>query len=356
MILKLLSPKVLLNGKLCVLQSLSVLFLLLKNLTFENFVVKIDIWFYLCYYNVIIDYNVEFKVKTKRVKIMKYVLYNPLSGHGDSCSIAKNFSESSCDSRLIDMTEIPSVKDFCVGLAREDEIYLFGGDGTINRFVNALDGLEIENSVYYYPSGTGNDFCIDVDKKEVTEPFLLNGYIKNLPSVTVDGKRYRFINGVGYGIDGYCCQVGDALKEKGKAPNYTAIAIKGLLFKFKPVNATVTVDGVKTEFKKVWIAPTMFGRHYGGGMIPTPEQDRYEEDGNLSLMVFHGSSKMRTLMIFPSIFKGEHVKNTKYVTVMKGKEITVEFDRPTPLQIDGETLIGVTKYTAVAKSKVKTIV
>ena len=70
-------------------------------------------------------------------------------------------------------------------------------------------------------------------------------------------------------------------------------------------------------------------------------------------MVFHGSGKLKTLMIFPSIFKGEHVKNTDHVTVLKGKEITVRFDRPTPLQIDGETILGVTEYSAVANSKIK---
>ena len=31
---------------------------------------------------------------------------------------------------------------------------------------------------------------------------------------------------------------------------------------------------------------------------------------------------------------------------MKGNEITVEFDRPTALQVDGETILGVTSYTA----------
>ena len=29
----------------------------------------------------------------------------------------------------------------------------------------------------------------------------------------------------------------------------------------------------------------------------------------------------------------------------EGKDITVTFDRPTPLQIDGETVLGVTSYT-----------
>ena len=284
---------------------------------------------------------------------MKYILYNPLSGRGDSQSIAGKFCEKIDLAKAVDMTAISDFKEFFGTLATDDEIYLFGGDGTLNRFINAIGDVEVKNSVYYFPSGTGNDFCIDVGKANVTEPFLINEYIKDLPSVTVNGKDYKFINGVGYGIDGYACHVGDELKKKGKLPNYTSIAIKGLLFFYKPTNAVVTVDGVKHEFKKVWIAPTMFGGHYGGGIMPTPDQKRNSEDGELSFMAFHGSGRLRTLTIFPSMFKGEHVKYTKHVTVIKGKEITVEFDRPTPLQIDGETICGVTKYTAVANSKVK---
>ena len=68
-------------------------------------------------------------------------------------------------------------------------------------------------------------------------------YLKELPSVTVNGKESLFINGVGYGIDGYCCEIGDELRKKSDKPvNYAGIAIKGLLFHFKPRNATVTAD------------------------------------------------------------------------------------------------------------------
>ena len=34
------------------------------------------------------------------------------------------------------------------------------------------------------------------------------------------------------------------------------------------------------------------------------------------------------------------------VAVHTGNEITVEFDQPTPLQIDGETVLNVTRYSA----------
>ena len=123
------------------------------------------------------------------------------------------------------------------------------------------------------------------------------------------------------------------------------IAIKGLLFKFKAKNAKVTVDGKEYEFKKVWIAPTMNGRFYGGGMMPTPKQDRLAQNG-VSFMCFHGSSKLKTLMIFPSLFKGEHVKHEKIIAIHEVKnDVTVRFDRPTALQIDGETVLGVTEYT-----------
>jgi diacylglycerol kinase family enzyme len=283
---------------------------------------------------------------------MNYILYNPLSGNGGSRADAERFMRGSSDCEIINITEASDYPATLASLSAEDKIYIFGGDGTLNRFINAVDTDALLADVYYYPSGTGNDFCVDVGRLNPTEPFSITEYIKDLPTVDVNGKTYKFINGIGFGIDGYCCEVGDAQKAAGKVPNYTGIAIKGLLFHFKPVNARVTVDGKTSEYKKVWIAPTMFGRHYGGGMIPTPDQQRTAEQRQTSLMVFHGSGKLKTLMIFPSIFKGEHVKKTKYVTVMKGSEITVEFDRPTPLQIDGETVLGVTKYTVHADAKV----
>jgi diacylglycerol kinase family enzyme len=68
-------------------------------------------------------------------------------------------------------------------------------------------------------------------------------------------------------------------------------------------------------------------------------------EGTVSLMVMRCKSKLRTLLLFPTIFKGNHVKKTKIVSVFKGHEMTVRFDRPTALQIDGEVYSGVTEYT-----------
>jgi len=279
-----------------------------------------------------------------------YVIYNPLAGNGKAKEDSQ-LLQMVLDEQLeyYDMTRITNYAAFISGMEKEDYLVIVGGDGTLNRFVNDTDGMQIAHEILYFPTGTGNDFAKDVGMGE--NPHPITAYLKDLPSVEIKGKRYRFINGVGFGIDGYCCEVGDELRKiPGKKVNYTGIAIKGLLFHFAPRNAKVTVDGKEYAYKKVWIAPTMHGKFYGGGMIPTPKQDR--DSGKLSLMLFHGAGRLRTLCVFPSIFKGEHVKHTKMVAVHTGKEITVEFDRPTPLQIDGETILGVTQYTAYA-AKVK---
>ena len=275
-----------------------------------------------------------------------YVIYNPLAGNGNALEDAKRLASILPDTlRFFDITKITNYQSFIGGMEENDYLVIVGGDGTLNRFVCQTAGLTISQDILYLPSGSGNDFARDLGKVGAMEPFSVARYLKALPSVTVKGKKYHFINGVGFGIDGYCCQVGDELKKiPGKKVNYTGIAIKGLLFHFQARNAAVTVDGKKYAYQKVWIAPTMLGKYYGGGMIPTPEQDRSSK--TLSLMLFYGAGRLRTLCVFPSIFKGSHVKHKNMVAIHTGREITVEFDRPTPLQIDGETILDVTSYTA----------
>lgn len=279
------------------------------------------------------------------------IIYNPLSGNGKGEAEAKALCEKLGGVECTDMTQIESYNDFFA--SHKEDIIICGGDGTLNRFANDTADLTFNNSIYYYATGTGNDFLRDIDGN-AGEMINVDKHLKNLPVCTVNGKDYKFINGIGYGIAGYCCEVGDKLRlESDKPINYAGIAIKGMLGKYKPTNATITVDGVEHHFKKVWTAPTMIGKFYGGGIMPTPAQDRFNEDGTLSVMIFHGTGRLRTLMIFPSMFKGEHIKHKKAITILTGKEITVEFDAPRALQVDGETFLGITKHTVKSASTAK---
>lgn len=288
---------------------------------------------------------------------MKYLtLYNPLANNGKG-EEAVNLIPVLLPNDEIDFLNITKIQDFKKLFSELPEstcVIICGGDGTLNKFVNNTKDINITHKLLYFPCGSGNDFARDVENWENFIP--LNEYIQYLPTVTLKEKDYLVLNGIGFGIDGYCCEEGDRLrKEKPKKRiNYTSIAVKGLLFHYKPTDATVIADGKKYSFKKVWLSPGMNGRYYGGGMIPTPDQNRKESREKVSVMVFHGSGKLKTLCIFPSIFKGEHVKKTKNVKVITGNSITVKFSQPRSAQIDGETVTQVYEYTlksAYAKAK-----
>lgn len=284
-----------------------------------------------------------------------YVLYNTYAGNNHGREIAERLENIIKDETPVyyDMTEISSYSGFFDQIS-DEKIVVVGGDGTLNRFVNETQYIDVKNEIYLFPAGSGNDFLNDIGENGGGKIVNITKYIKELPTAIVNGQRLKFVNGIGFGIDGYCCEEGDKLRKKSSKPiNYTPIAIKGLMGGFHTVNAEITIDGMTKTYDHVWLAPTMNGRFYGGGMMITPNQDRSNPDRLVSLAVFHCKSKLEALIKFPTIFKGTHLKFTKIFEVMTGHEIKVRFDRPTPLQIDGETISGISEYSVTSPSPAK---
>lgn len=275
---------------------------------------------------------------------MNFVLYNPYSSHCFSIDELRSILSNKIKGELsfVDATKINSKEEFFKNVKKDDIIIISGGDGTLNRLINFLFLDECENKIYLHKAGNGNDFLRDVNNLE-DDFILINQYLKHLPLVTIKGVTTKYINGVGFGVDGMVCVESDKLKAKGKKNiNYTALAIKLLLFKFKKVDASVTVDGKKYVFRKVYIGSAMNGRYYGGGMKEAPEQDRLSD--TVSVVIWHDFCPITGLMAFPKIFTGEHTKNKKHITVLSGKDIKMTFSKPTDLQIDGESYHAVTSY------------
>ena len=219
----------------------------------------------------------------------------------------------------------------------------------MNHFVNNIGDVKIDCELYLTPTGTGNDFQRDLaaeDKVEDLGIYRINKYVEGLPLVEVQGKTYRFLNGIGFGIDGECCVKAEEMKAAGeKNINYGSITVGLLMGPYVPPTATIKVDGGEPiVLKKAYLASAMNGRFYGGGMMIAPAQRR--NSGKLTVVCIHGRGKIGTLLLFPKLFKGTHVAKKKAVFLQTGKTIEVEFDRPCGLQIDGEVLVGVTSYKA----------
>ena len=281
---------------------------------------------------------------------MNYVLYNPLAQAGKG---KENFELAKADLEKefgeytpVDLVEYKP-EEFFPNVKKEDKVCVLGGDGTLNVFANNVKKYSTECEMYFYKGGNGNDFLEDVKESDDQKLVYLNPYFKRLPKITVNGMTRYYMNGIGYGIDGMVCEVADNMKKEGKTDiNYASLSIKLLLHGYKCPEATVLVDGKEYKFRKVWLCSAMNGRYYGGGMKIAPGQDRLGD--TLSLSIIHNAGRLRTLMIFPKIFKGEHVKNKKMSTILTGKSITVSFSHPMALQIDGETVLNVSSYTVVA--------
>lgn len=273
---------------------------------------------------------------------MNYLAYNKLAGQVNEekiKEIVKKYEDKFPNMELID-EEITPLEKLNESLNDDDNILLIGGDGTVNFLANVWQKNNMKGNWYIYSAGTGNDFLTDI---EANDGFAkLNEYMNNLPTVTANGITKYFVNNVGFGVDGDVCVIADEKKIKGKKIDYTKITIGLLLFKFKKRQCKVVVDGRAYEFKRAFIAATMNGRFYGGGMKSAPNQDR--KGDKVTVVVMTGMSRIKTLLRFTKIFTGEHIKYTKQVHIFEGKEIEVSFNKPCGLQYDGEVIQNVSTY------------
>jgi YegS/Rv2252/BmrU family lipid kinase len=82
-------------------------------------------------------------------------------------------------------------------------------------------------------------------------------------------------------------------------------------------------------------------QYYGGGMKISPRS--YPGDGVLDVLLFTGP-KSDAFTMLPRVYRGEHVPHGHIKEFRVRHELTIDADRPLPLEADGEVL-GVTPAT-----------
>ena len=82
-----------------------------------------------------------------------YVLYNPKAGPQNNAEDLKRLESAvnGAELRFIDILQIKDYSEFLSGLEEDDFIILSGGDGTLNRFVNDMEGIDFNNDILYFP-------------------------------------------------------------------------------------------------------------------------------------------------------------------------------------------------------------
>jgi len=283
---------------------------------------------------------------------MKYVLYNPLASNKTGEKIAKQFvvteglDKTPGDLAYRNITTL-DLRFQMESLYPGDDVYIIGGGGTILRFAQEIRGMDIKNNLYFSPSGAGNDFFNDIAKpgERYTR---VNDYIKQVHRCEIEGKKRFFLTDVGLGVDGYSCRCGEDARaqDSTKEFNYSKAVVEGVLKKYDTCGCSVIVDGGEEEyFENVWMASTMAGKMYGGGVKIAPNYDRLTAD-YLELIIFEGKGRLSTLLKFPKFIKGVHEGKVKGSHVFRGKKIEIYFTKPRDAQIDGEVFRDVKHYVA----------
>src|SRR5688572_18653085 len=164
------------------------------------------------------------------------IVCNPTRENQKSLRIADNISVllSGIDVRhSVFTTYWPQVWD---GIT---EVWIVGGDGTMNFFINHYPGIQLPLSIF--PGGSGNDFHFmlygDVSIEHQVE-LILDGSPQFVDAGNCNGKL--FLNGVGIGFDGAI--VKDLLGKKklaGKASYLLSILKNILSFNEKPCDILV---------------------------------------------------------------------------------------------------------------------
>lgn len=253
------------------------------------------------------------KTKTKIKKIMH--ILNPLAGKG----LAKKVQKTLDSGNYSYMSKSPDdATEFIIKTCRETpdtRFTVYGGDGTVNRAVNALmrSGYNDRAQLKIVPLGSGNDFVrsFEGEKGEVQVDVLKFN------------DRYG-INVINIGFD--CDVVRRAIGIK-KVPLVSGkmayiFGVVGELLHKKAIDATITVtyaDGTSEVIEdKVLLIAAANASWYGGGFKVAPTA--LVNDGLLDLYIIKYVSTKTFVSLVGDYKKGEHVDLEKDVIKDKFKD------------------------------------
>jgi diacylglycerol kinase (ATP) len=264
---------------------------------------------------------------------MFLIIHNPLSNNSKSKKnthrIVKFFQKNNVPFYLRSTLKIENLNDFLKVNPTISDILYCGGDGSINYLINSVDLKTISQSIYLAQSGSGNDFLRSL--KPIKKGAIAIG------NATTNVKSVHFINGCGLGVDAAVCHYVNKDTKKNKL-SYFINSFKAMS-EFKPVEMTVTVDGVLHQYSRAYFCAIQNGKYFGGGMKVTPNGDPTAD--TFQLCIAHGIPKPLLPILFMTIYSGFHTKIHKYVEMLSGKDIHVKISEKCYFQADGEVLEGV---------------
>ena len=203
-------------------------------------------------------------------------------------------------------------------------IYAVGGDGILNRVVNAIYGTK--NKIACIPAGTGNDFNRSINE------FFSDG--DNLVDVIKCNDKY-LVNVACFGIDADIANDDKIVHNKfiPRSLQYKVGVLKHIII-YKPYTFTLKWDN-ESKTTKLSIVTVCNGGYYGGGFHIN--RDGIYNDGLLDAFIVYATNRRQIIKYLIQLLRGKHYESN-LVEHVKSDNFTIITEDTIDGNLDGESM------------------
>ena len=225
------------------------------------------------------------------------------------------------------------------GSETADAALIFGGDGTVHRYLPNLYTNRIPLLVV--PKGSGNDFAhalgIDNERAALRAWQQFCAGRRNIREIDLglirkDEQEIPFCCVLGAGLDARANALANRMPSwLRRSAGYLIAAIQALL-SFRPVEVQITTE-TRSKRQLALLIAVGNAHRYGGGIKIVPRAAL--DDGLLDVCVVGKISKLKVLFCLPIIYFGGHTR-LKEVDYFQARTVRIEADQALELYADGE--------------------
>jgi diacylglycerol kinase (ATP) len=211
-----------------------------------------------------------------------------------------------------------------------DLIFVWGGDGTVQRCVDAAAGSQVALAII--PAGTANLLAKNLGiPADITKAVRigLHGCRRSIDTGSVNGERFAVMAGAGFDAD-MIKQADRGLKDKLGQAAYLYSGARNLAA--SRVKAKIKVDGQPFHSGKIsCVLAGNVSKVIGGVEIfPGARPD----DGRLALGVVTAGNPWQWARVFGRLVAGT-AATSPFAHLTRGQQFKLKFDQPIRYEVDG---------------------
>ncbi len=216
-----------------------------------------------------------------------------------------------------------------------DLVVVAGGDGTVARAFDALQGTSIPLAII--PTGTGNiiarEFDIPVDIEKSVQLITSGPRTRTIDGMKIAGRVYVLSAGVGINA---AVVARTSKKSKSRFGRFAYIATILGMFGFRPRFVEITVDGESRRFRAVEVSVNNCGTL--AKTVYPPGPDIRPDDGRVDIWVLGMESAIDYLQYLVGVLVG---RRRKALCLTARERVVIDSRVSMATQADGD-IIGTT--------------